>query len=112
MKEYTRHRKAQLSHTHGLETLQKPADMDELYHKVCATEKQMSTLQTSCEHIIQKLASLDNHFTQSIGLIRKRLTLHDQYLEQHHTPFAVIQENAKLKREKQQLEKLLEDRLQ
>ena len=112
MKEYTRHRKAQLSHTHGLETLQKPADMDELYHKVRAMEKQMSTLQASCEHIIQKLVPLDHFFTQNIGLIRKRLTLHDQYLEQNHTSFAVFQENAKLKFEIQQLEKLLAGRLQ
>ena len=42
---------------------------------------------------------------------QKRLTWHDQYLEQNHTFFNIFEENSKLKNEIRQLEKILEEQV-
>ncbi len=111
MEEYSRHRASQSTGTRGSEVLQEPATIDKCFtQRMNNMEQQTFRLQQSCEHIIQKLASLDHHFTQSIGLIRKRLTLHDQYLEQNHIFFNLLEENVKLKYEIQRLETLMGDK--
>ena len=84
MKEYSRHHATQSRPTPDLETLHALAAMDNfLTRRMNALEQREAALQLSCEHIIQRLITLDHQFTESIGLIRKRLTLHDQYLEQN-----------------------------
>ena len=95
-----------------LETLHAVAAMDNfLTRRMNALEQREAALQLSCEHIIQRLITLDHQFTESIGLIRKRLALHDQYLEQNHTFFNIFEENSKLKNEIRQLEKILEEQV-
>ena len=112
MKEYSRHHATQSRPMPGLETLRAVATMDDFFtRRMNVLEQRAAALQSSCEHIIQRLVSLDHEFTESIGLIRKRLTLHDQYLEQNCTSFSIFEENTKLKYEIRQLEKLLEERL-
>ena len=113
MKEYSRHRATTQSRPMPhLETLHAVAAMDNfLTRRMNALEQREAALQLSCEHIIQRLITLDHQFTESIGLIRKRLTLHDQYLEQNHTFFNIFEENSKLKNEIRQLEKILEEQV-
>jgi len=112
MKEYSRHRATQSRPMPDLETLHAVAAMDNfLTRRMNALEQREAALQLSFEHIIQRLITLDHQFTESIGLIRKRLTLHDQYLEQNQTFFNVFEENSKLKNEIRQLEKILEEQV-
>ena len=87
MKEYSRHHATQSRPMPDLETLHAMDNF--LTRRMNALEQREAALQLSCEHIIQRLITLDHQFTESIGP-SERLTLHDQYLEQNQIFFQCI----------------------
>lgn len=108
MIEYTRH------HTRQFLTSMKMCQQTlladgSLHQRVSAIEQELFNLKTSCTNIIQRLVALDYDFTQSIGLLRKRMLLQDKYLENHHNLFRISKENIKLKYEIRHLKNLLKN---